>query len=215
MVLAVIGAGYGRTGTYSLKAALERLGFGPCHHMIELFRHPEQIPAWNQAVNGAPADWDTLLAGYRSGVDWPTCHFWRELADRYPSAKVVLTVRDPHQWYQSARATAFRYLDEPPPKNDPTAGAQWKLVRKMILEQTFGGSTADEELAIAVFERHNEEVKRAIPDERLLVYEVSQGWKPLCGFLGVPIPDEPFPRVNMTEEFVGRFEAIRRAPSGS
>lgn len=211
MVLAVIGAGYGRTGTLSLKTALERLGFGPCHHMIELFHHPDQIPAWNEAVDGAEVDWDRLLAGYRSAVDWPSCHFWRELADRYPAAKVILTVRDPHQWYQSARATIFRTLDEPPV--DPSAKAQWKLVRKMILEQTFGGSTADEELAIAVLERHNEELKRAIPDERLLVYEVDQGWEPLCGFLGMAVPDEPFPKVNTTEEFVGRLASIQGAKS--
>lgn len=212
MVLAVIGAGFGRTGTSSLKAAAERLGFGPCHHMIELFRQPEQIPAWEQAVDGAPVDWDELLAGYRSAVDWPSCHFWRELCDRYPAAKVVLTVRDPESWYRSASATMFRYMEGPPPK-EPVAKAQWRLARKMILRQTFGGSTADKELAIGVYERHNAEVQGTIPDERLLVYEVRQGWEPLCRFLGVAVPEEPSPATNSTDEFVKRLEGLQAGSS--
>jgi hypothetical protein len=203
MPLLVIGAGFGRTGTLSLKVALERLGLGPCHHMVELVRHPEQIPRWNEAADGAAIDWEALLSAYRSTLDWPSCHFWRELSDRYPGAKVILTVRDPQAWYRSARATIFRYMEEPPP-DDPAAQAQWHLARKIVLQQTFGGSTADPELAIAALEMHNEEVERTIPDDRLLVYEVSEGWEPLCRFLGAPVPDEPFPKVNETEEFVSR-----------
>lgn len=208
MVLAVIGAGFGRTGTLSLKAALERLGFGPCHHMVELFQHPEQIPVWDRAVDGAKVDWDKLLAGYRSAVDWPACHFWRELADRYPAAKVILTVREPQAWYRSARATIFRFMEEPP-NDDPVQQAQGRLVRKMILQQTFGGSTDDPELAIGVLRMHEEEVKRRIEPERLLVLDVAEGWPPLCRFLGVPEPEEPFPRANSKEEFEGRMEAMR------
>jgi hypothetical protein len=204
MPLSVIGAGFGRTGTLSLKKALERLGFGPCHHMVELFSHPEQIPLWDRATDGAAIDWDALLGGYRSVVDWPACHFWRELADRYPAAKVILTVRDPRAWYRSARATIFRHMEEPPPDEPPAAKAQWRLVRKMILRQTFGGSTDDPELAIGVLRMHDEEVERTLPAERLLVHEVSQGWEPLCRFLGAEVPDEPFPRVNTTEEFLGK-----------
>jgi hypothetical protein len=203
MPLLVIGAGFGRTGTLSLKVALERLGLGPCHHMVELFRHPEQIPRWNEAADGAAIDWEALLPAYRSTLDWPSCHFWRELSDRYPGAKVILTVRDPQAWYRSARATIFRYMEEPP-ADDPVAQAQWHLARKIVLEQTFGGSTADPDLAIAALTMHNEEVERTIPDDRLLVHEVTQGWEPLCRFLGVPAPDEPFPKVNTTEEFVSR-----------
>jgi hypothetical protein len=204
MPLSVIGAGFGRTGTLSLKKALERLGFGPCHHMVELFAHPEQIPLWDQATDGAPIDWDALLGGYRSAVDWPACHFWRELADRYPAAKVILTVRDPQAWYRSARAMIFRYMADPPPDEPAAAKAQWRLVRKMILRQTFGGSTDDPDLAIGVLRMHDEEVERTIPAKRLLVHEVSQGWEPLCRFLGADVPDEPFPRVNTTEEFLGK-----------
>ena len=206
MPLMVIGAGFGRTGTRSLKLALDRLGLGPCHHMRELFEHPEQIPFWEQATDGAAVDWEALLAGYRSTVDWPSCHFWRELTERYPAAKVILTVREPKSWYRSASGTIFRSLREKP-KDDPVAHAQWRLARKIIIQQTFGGSTADEALAIGVLEMHNAEVERTIPAERLLVYEVSQGWEPLYGFLGVPVPDGPFPKTNTTEEFVGRLSS--------
>lgn len=204
MPLMVIGAGFGRTGTLSLKAALEQLGLGPCHHMVELFKHPEQIPVWDEATDGAAVDWERLLADYLSIVDWPGCHFWRDLTQRYPAAKVILTIRDPKAWYRSAADTIFRVMREKP-GDDPVAQAQWRLIRKMILQQTFGGSTADEALATGVFEMHNEEVRRTIPAERLLVYEVKQGWEPLCAFLGVPVPEVPFPRTNTTEEFVGRL----------
>ena len=203
MPLMVIGAGFGRTGTLSLKAALEQLGLGPCHHMVELFKHPEQIPVWDEATDGAAVDWEGLLADYHSIVDWPGCHFWRDLTQRYPAAKVILTVRDPKGWYRSASDTIFRVMREKP-GDDPTAQAQWRLIRKMILQQTFGGSTADEALAIGVLEMHNEEVRRTIPAERLLVYEVKQGWEPLCAFLGVAVPEVPFPRTNTTEEFLAR-----------
>lgn len=203
MVLAAIGAGFGRTGTLSLKLALDRLGFGPCHHMRELFAHPEQIPLWDEAADGAAVDWDALLAGYRSAVDWPACRFWRELAGRYPAAKVILTVRDPHAWYRSAAATIFPYLADPAPA-DPAKAAQHALVRKIILRQTFGGSTDDEGLAIEVLKMHEAEVKRAIPADRLLIFEAGQGWEPLCRFLGADVPDEPFPKVNSTEEFLSR-----------
>jgi hypothetical protein len=213
MPLMVIGAGFGRTGTLSLKLALERLGLGPCHHMREVVEHPAQIPVWEAATDGAAVDWGALLGGYRSIVDWPGCHFWRELAERYPAAKVILTVREPHGWYRSASATIFRFLQETP-KDDPARMARWRLQRKMILHQTFGGSTADEELTIGVLAMHDEEVKRAMPVERLLVYEVSQGWAPLCAFLGVAVPDEPFPRTNTTEEFVSRVLANPAAARG-
>ena len=123
-------------------------------------------------------------------------------------------MRDPKSWYRSARETIFRIMEEEPPEDDATAQAQWRLVREMILRQTFGGSTADPDLAIAVLEMHDEEVKRRVPAERLLVYEVAEGWEPLCRFLGVRVPDEPFPRVNTTEEFVQRLET-RRAGGGS
>ncbi|MGH8933214.1 MAG: sulfotransferase family protein [Egibacteraceae bacterium] len=121
-MLEVIGAGFGRTGTLSLKTALERLGFGQCYHGIELMRHPEHLPLWEAAVAGEP-DWAQLFAGYRACVDWPGVHFWRELVDAYPDAKVVLTVRDPRRWYASARNTFLPALESrEEPRSSPPPG---------------------------------------------------------------------------------------------
>jgi hypothetical protein len=199
MGLSVIGAGFGRTGTLSLKAALERLGLGPCYHMLEVFKNPDHIAIWDRAAGGAAVDWDALFQGYRSAVDWPVCRFYRELAEHYPDAKVILTVRDPGKWFRSAWDTIFPVITSPAP--DPIAQAQAVMARKIIAEQTFGGRLDDREHAIAVFHRHIEEVRKTIPPERLLAYELREGWEPLCRFLGRPVPDEPFPKVNTTEDF--------------
>ena len=201
MALSVIGAGFGRTGTLSLRIALERLGLGPCYHMLEVFEHPEHIGIWERAGDGREVDWDGLFRSYRSAVDWPTCAFYRELAERYPEAKVVLTVRDPERWYRSAVETIFPVMTGSPAGDDPVALAQARMARRLILERTFGGRVDDRGHAVAVYERHAEEVRRTIPPERLLVYAVAEGWEPLCRFLGQPVPAEPFPQVNTTEEF--------------
>lgn len=207
MALSVIGAGFGRTGTLSLKIALERLGLGPCYHMAEVFAHPEHVPAWRDAAEGRPVDWDTLLVGYGAAVDWPACHFWRELAVRHPQARVVLTVRDAERWYASVRDTIYGALCAELPAEPPVLRAQQAMARRIVLERTFGGRFEDRDHAIRVYREHNEAVRRALPPERLLVYEVAQGWEPLCGFLDRPVPDEPFPRVNSTDEFRARFGA--------
>jgi len=205
MTLGVIGAGFGRTGTLSLKEALERLGFGPCYHMIELIEHPEHVDFWERAAAGGEVDWDEVLCGYRAAVDWPACNFYAPLAARYPDAKVVLTVRDPERWYESAQSTIFPRITRPVARDDAVAWARAQMQRKVVIEQTFGGEVADREHVLAVFRRHIEEVQRAIPAERLLVYRVADGWPPLCAFLGQPVPDEPFPHVNSFEEFRRRF----------
>ena len=212
MTLSVIGAGFGRTGTLSLRIALEQLGLGPCYHMLEVFQHPEHIKVWDQAAEGQPVDWDALLGSYRSAVDWPVCAFYCELAERYPQAKVILTVRDPQHWHQSAMDTIFGTMVNPPPISDPVVQAQVRMARKLIVDKTFGGRVQDREHAIVVYERHNEAVKRAIPPERLLVYEVAQGWEPLCRFLGCPVPETPFPQANSTDEF---RQMIQRMAAGS
>lgn len=201
-MLQVIGAGFGRTGTLSLKAALEQLGFGPCHHMVEVLENPDQIPGWRVATDGGPVDWDALLEGYRSSVDWPSCAFWRQLARHYPAAKVILTVRDPESWYRSVHSTIFQAMS----RNDRNlAPGHRSMSSTLILKKTFSGCFEDKPHAIDVFNRHNQEVKDALPADRLLVYEVSQGWAPLCAFLGSEVPDEPFPRSNTTDEFRARF----------
>ena len=208
MALSIIGAGLGRTGTLSLKLALERLSFGPCYHMKEVFEHLDHVPVWDRAADGEPVDWDALFQGYRSAVDLPVAAFYRELSFRYPAAKVILTVRDPDRWFRSVSDTILRPLTEPLP--DPLA--DWgAMVRKAILGRVFAGGGADRAHMIASYELHNEEVERTIPPERLLVYEVADGWAPLCGFLGMPVPAEPFPKVNTTDEFRERIAPLFRA----
>ena len=211
MALSVIGAGFGRTGTLSLRTALEQLGLGPCYHMSEVFERPEDIEVWNRVAAGERIDWEALFAGYHSAVDWPVCAYYRQLAEHYPQAKVILTVRDPERWYQSAIKTIFPTMTGSPIGNDAVGHAQARMARKIILEQTFGGRVDDREHVLAVYERHIEEVRRTILPERLLVYQVADGWEPLCRFLDRPVPAEPFPQVNTTEEFQQMITARREA----
>jgi len=206
MTLSVIGASFGRTGTMSLKIALEQLGIGRCYHMIEVFENPGHAELWHAAAEGKLPDWDDLFAGYSAAVDWPPCSFWGELLDHYPDAEVILTVRDPERWYQSVASTIYPVLMRPLETDGPGMGVQRKMALKLILEQSFHGRFEDREYMLALYERHNEEVKQAVSSKRLLVYEIAEGWAPLCRFLDRPIPDGPFPRVNSTDEFRGRFK---------
>jgi hypothetical protein len=206
----VIGAGFGRTGTWSLKAALEKLGFGPCYHMTEVFAHPEHADLWVSAWRKEPVDWDKVLEGYEATMDWPACTFYEELMERNPEAKVLLSVRDPERWYESTRTTIYELsmlLDSSAIARlifglssflvfGGFPGGRSSLVNDMIWQGTFDGRFEDKAYAIEVYKRHNDEVKRRVPSERLLVYEVKEGWGPLCEFLGVPEPEEPFPRLN-------------------
>jgi len=204
MSLTLIGAGFGRTGTASLKIALEKLGLGRCYHMLEVFSNPGHAPLWHAAAREPRIAWEGPLAGYAATVDWPGCYFWRELAEHFPDAKVLLSVRQPGSWYRSVRDTIYQPLMDPPAVAPPG----WReMARDLIVEGTFGGRLDDRDHAIAVFERHSETVKRAIPPHRLLVYEASEGWEPLCRFLGKPVPAEPFPRVNTTDEWRERMAA--------
>lgn len=204
MTLAVIGAGLGRTGTMSLKLALERLGFGPCYHMLEVLANPAHDPVWHAATRGEPVDWDALFAGYASAVDWPVAAFWRELADRYPDAKVILSVRDPKQWHRSVMDTIFRALSSIPDPGDTQACVHRAMTRELILDRTFDGRMDDPAHAIEVYEHHNRAVKNGISADRLLVHETGGGWEPLCALLGCPVPDEPYPRRNTRAEFHDR-----------
>jgi Sulfotransferase domain len=219
----VIGAGFGRTGTTSLKAALEELGFGPCYHMTEVFAHPEHADFWISAWRKEPADWEGVLGGYEATVDWPACTFYEELMEQHPEAKVLLSVRDPERWYQSTSSTIYE-LSMLIEKSTVSrwifglmsllifggfTGRRSSLANEIIWQGTFEGRFEDKGYAIEVFERHNEEVKRRVPPERLLVYEVKQGWGPLCEFLGVPEPEEPFPRLNDTAQMRRGMKAVR------
>ena len=204
MALSVIGAGFGRTGTLSLKAALEMLGVGRCYHMVEIIANPQFAAAWEQAADGGPVDWDQIFAGYGATVDWPAAAFYRELAEYYPKARVILTVRDSESWFESTQNTIFSPLVRQ--RNNDMAGEdRGRMAEKIIIDGTFQGQQHDKETAIAVYEAHNRKVREVIAPERLLVYNVAEGWTPLCKFLGYPIPDAAFPKVNSTDEFRQMF----------
>ncbi|HAD08514.1 MAG TPA: sulfotransferase family protein [Porticoccaceae bacterium] len=199
--LEVIGAGFGRTGTLSMRAALGKLGLGPVHHMFEVVKAPEQSSRWLDALEDSRVLRE-VLAGYRSAVDWPTCYFYRELMDLYPQAKVILTHREPRGWYKSIRNTIYRLLTA---KTSDMPTDQVNMARRIVMDLTFDGRLGEEDYAINVFEKHNAAVKAAVPSERLLVFDVREGWQPLCDFLDKPVPDEPFPQTNSTEELIGHF----------
>jgi Sulfotransferase domain len=203
----VIGAGFGRTGTMSLKAALEHIGFGPCYHMSEVMEHPDHAARWVAAAKGEISDWEDVLGGYESTTDWPGCAFWRELMAAYPEAKVLLNVRDPERWYTSVQNSFVAMRRQMPAGELPMPPAHAEMMG-LILGGTFGGgdddpfaALEDKDRAIDVFLKHNESVRQAVPADRLLEYEVKQGWEPLCAFLGVPVPAEPFPHLNDSASF--------------
>jgi hypothetical protein len=196
MTLKVIGSGFGRTGTASLKLALEQLGLGPCYHMMEVFKRPDAPGMWLDAADGRP-DWPRIFEGFQAAVDWPTASFYRELADYYPDAKVIHTERDPDDWFDSAGNTIFRTMTHMPE-------SQFRTMVRRVIGELFDQDMLDRDRAIAVFEAHNAQVRRTIPPERLLVYRLSEGWGPLCAFLGATEPSGPIPKVNTREEFIAR-----------
>ena len=201
MALALVGAGFGRTGPNSLKLALEQLGFGPCHHMFEVRDNPDQLPYWQAAARGEIPDWDAVFADYRACVDWPAARYWREIAAHYPNAKVVLSVRPADAWIKSVHATIYPAMCDRNDKLAENTRARRDMAYQIIVEQTFGGRLDDAEHAMAVFHAHTDEVRAVIAPERLLVFDVAEGWQPLCEFFGVAVPDTRFPHTNSTAEF--------------
>jgi Sulfotransferase domain len=212
MALQVVGAGLGRTGTKSLQTALNTLGLGPCHHMVEVFAHPESRALWIEAGAGRP-DWDVIFKDYRSMVDYPGAAFWRELAAYYPNAKVLLSVRDPDQWFDSTQATIFAPgggVDQARDNPDTVMAAFFRSFSGTIRDNIH-----DRAWMTAYFRRHADEVRAAIPPERLLVYEAGSGWEPLCAFFGLPVPDAPYPSENNRAEFQARVAAMNANASAS
>jgi hypothetical protein len=203
VALTIIGAGFGRTGTSSLKAALEHLGFDPCYHMREV-TSPERVAQWWAAADGRP-DWEALFAGYRAAVDWPAAAFWRPLTERYPSAKVILSVRDPEQWYDSVMSTI--YPSSTAPSDDPERRRFMAMVGRVVWSGIFDGRIEERAYALQVYARHLEDVQRSLPSERLLIFTATDGWEPLCAFLDVPVPPEPYPRLNDRASFLARRAA--------
>ncbi|MDJ0700522.1 MAG: sulfotransferase [Woeseiaceae bacterium] len=201
MALAVFGAGFGRTGTTSIKLALEQLGFGPCHHMSDVFKNPGELPVWRDAADGKRIDWRSAFAGWRSAMDWPSTHYWRQIAQAWPDAKVLLTVRPEARWVASFSQTIRKLIEGRASVSNPHWRDVLEMAQTMIAEQTFDDAMQDETVLRGKYRERTEQVLDEIPAERLLVYDVADGWKPLCEFLGVDVPATDFPRTNNVEEF--------------
>jgi len=209
-MLQVIGLGYPRTGTMSLKHALEALQRGPCYHMIEVFDRTQDIPFWLKALetNGAGTDWSSVFRDFRSTADCPACYFWESLCRHYPQAKYILTVRDPDDWYRSFQETVFEAITHPERAPDQQHRDVQYFAKQLILDRMFDGRFDDRDEAIRRYEAHNAAVIQHLPPEQLLVFDVASGWEPLCEFLNEPVPDVPFPRSNTRADFQERFAVI-------
>lgn len=205
MSLKVIGSGFGRTGTMSTKEALGELGLGPCHHMTEIMENPSQLPHWKAIAAGEPVDWSAVFDGYRSQVDWPGAHVWPETSAAFPEAKVIHTERPEADWWASFNTTIGRFfatyqdLELPPAFRDI-----FDTMHGWLMQETFEDFT-DRDSAIAAYRRNNEKIRDTIPADRLLVFNVADGWEPLCRFLELPVPSSPFPRRHPKKEFWDHF----------
>ena len=209
MPLKVIGAGFGRTGTESMRQALNILGVGPCYHMFEVLPHQDRVDLWRAAAKGQLPDWDAAFEGYGATVDWPGATFWPELADHYPDAKILLTTRSPESWYASMEKTILPVLRE---KAEPDS-----IGNALVKGLSFKGNIDDRDHMIACYEDNIARVQAAFGPDRLLTYELGSGWQPLCDFLDLPVPDQEYPRSNDKGEFETRMEETegqRRASTG-
>lgn len=196
MSLKLIGAGFGRTGTLSLKNAIETLDFGRCYHMEEVMLNG-QFAQWEDEVQSATPDWPAIFAGYGATVDWPAATYWRELTEHYPEAKVILSVRDSADaWFESTQKTIFS------PQLMALLPPQFSKMMWLTIHSLFDGAIHDRDRCVEVYERHNAAVIAAVPAERLLVYRPGDGWEPLCAFLGCPVPEVPYPRLNDSAAFL-------------
>jgi len=208
MALEVIAAGLGRNATFSMKFALERLGFGPCHHMSEVFADGRrQVPLWIEASRGNP-DWDAIFANFRSSSDYPSASYWRELAEYYPDAKVVLTTRDPDSWFDSVNETIFS-----PRMMDSLKGSPVEVMMNGVIFDHFDGDITDRAFMTDWYVKRNQEVVDTLPPERLLQFHPKMGWQPLCDFLGMEVPDVPFPRVNSRDELGAASDEMGGIPA--
>ena len=208
MTMRVIGAGFGRTGTASLKIALETLLEGHCYHMTEVLGNSGHVDLWLQASAGE-AVWDQLFENYVATVDYPGAFYWRELAEHYPDAKVLLSVRDAESWYVSTQETIFSHALE-----EIQAGTRWGEMIRATINDHLDGDIHTRDHLVKAFKDHTEKVSAAFGADRLLILDARDGWEPLCRFLDVPVPDHPYPHVNSKEEFNGVFELLR-SPLGA
>jgi len=203
--LQIVGAGLGRTGTHSLKVALEELLGGPCYHMVEVFQHPDHMALWIDGLRGRDVDWHALFAGYVATVDWPGCAYWRELAAANPDAYVLLSVRDADSWWASMESTIVPALSGPPIPGDPDGGRGQTMIKDMFSAR-FTPDWADRNRAIAAYDAHCEAVRSEVPAARLIEWRTGEGWEPICAGLGLPVPAAPFPHENSSGEFVDNIE---------
>jgi hypothetical protein len=204
MTLKVVGSGLGRTGTLSLKAALNELGFGPCHHMGDVIRDmTTQVPLWKDAIAGCP-DWNAIFDGYASAVDWPAASFYRELHTIYADAKFIHTVRSSQGWAESLSDTLYKNLVDS--STAPPSMQDWRKMVRSVLEMTGVPMELSVEQLRLAFDAHSDAVKMAIPSTQPLVFDVEEGWEPLCKFLEAPVPQSPFPRINSRAAFKERFK---------
>jgi hypothetical protein len=204
MSVKIIGAGFGRTGTHSLKVALERLLGGTCHHMVEVFAHPDEVAVWSAAARGDMPDWNAFLTGYSAIVDWPGAAFWPELMEAFPDAPVLLSVRSADSWWKSASNTILLAINEPPPgasDGDAAQGAAWlEMIRGMFARHGIT-DPLDEVAMKAAFEHNIARAREQVPADRLVEWTATDGWGPICAALDVAVPAEPFPVTNTTAEF--------------
>lgn len=224
MRLEIIGTGLGRTGTMSLKLALEKLLKGPCMHMEDFVDQPERLRylTVGRLRRGRP-DWERFLAGYKAAVDYPVCLHYAQLFRQYPQLKAIHTLRDPESWYESVTATTWRYMPKGPLQ---ALRATRKIMRSpkhrrrlpayiytdlTIWRKFFGNQFGNKQKAIEIYRRHEADVRATIPAGQLLLYNISDGWEPLCEFLGVPVPEAPFPQANSRKEFIDRHERFLAA----
>lgn len=212
MTLKVIGAGFGRTGTLSMKAALEQLGYDKCHHMLEVMPNDAQLDMWHRISQGETPDWDKVFDGYGASVDFPSSGYWRELAAYYPDAKIILTTRDFDSWYASANETIWAFSEAIPGwmMVIPKIRKMKHMVYATIWDRVFDGKFVDKTATRQVFEQHEADVQAAFGPDRLLLFHPKQGWAPLCDFLGKPVPDGDFPNLNDRAEFLKRNGMLRR-----
>jgi hypothetical protein len=202
----VIGAGFGRTGTNSLKLGLEQLLGEPCYHMFELVGRPDDVPAWQAAYDGEAVDWRGLFEGWGAAVDWPVASFAPEIAEAHPDAIVVLSTRDPASWWRSADSTIFPLVREQ--REEPDARPLGRMVDQMLRRDV--GDIDDAEIAQRHFVAHNERMREEISADRLVEWQAVDGWQPLCAALDLPVPAEPFPRSNDAADFQSRVDEARR-----
>lgn len=204
MGLKIIGSGFGRTGTMSTKLALEQLGFGPCHHMVEVMGNPAQPPHWKAFSQGEEVDWAEVFNGYTAQVDFPGAAVWHQLSIAFPAAKVVHTERPEEEWYASFSTTIGKFFKHAPTMPLPDHISEiFKVMDKMLMQDVFGGTSKD--ASIAAYRANNERVRATIPASNLLIFTPSDGWTPLCKFLNVAVPETPFPRSNARDEFWTHF----------